>query len=96
MQAAQVTDGTIAGTKHEVEGVAEQDLGANFLQPLWRHRLDRAVGAAGHEHRSFYLTARRVQPAAAGGTVRRQNFKTHTCLSWRLASSFRSRNMASP
>ena len=58
VQAAVRADHVDAGPQQQVERVAENDLRAQALELLGRHRLDRAVRADRHERR-------RVDDAAA-------------------------------
>ena len=44
-----------ARAQPQVKGVAEADLGADFVQRGRRHRLDRAIGADRHENRGLDL-----------------------------------------
>ena len=90
MQATQVPYRTIARAEHQMEGVAEQDLGTNSFQIFRRHGLDRAVGPTGHEHRGLHHAMPRRQLTAPGSTIRCQDLKAHD------EQPRRFRNMASP
>ena len=69
VQAAVTLDDLHAGTQHQVERVAEDDLAAQQRQFLRGHALDRSVGADRHEHRGFYDAARAGDAAAPGFVV---------------------------
>ena len=77
MQVAMPADDVGAGPQHQVEGVAEDDLGAQVFQLLRRHGLDRAVGADRHEGRGLHRAAGETQPAAARRAVAGEQFKLH-------------------
>ena len=53
MQAAKLFHDVEAGAHPQVEGVAQDDLRAHFLQAAWHHALDGAVGAHRHEDGGF-------------------------------------------
>ena len=59
------------GTQHEVEGVGENDLGAQSCELLGRHRLDRAIGADRHECRGLDHAVSGHEPAGARGAIAR-------------------------
>src|SRR5690606_30036490 len=63
--------------QHEVEGVAEHDVGAEVLELLGRHGLDAAVSADGHEGRRLYRAARECQAAAPRGAVLTEHGEAH-------------------
>ena len=58
----------VARPQHQVKGVAEHDVGAEALELFGRHRLDRAVGAHGHEGRRLDHAVRELR---AGRGARR-------------------------
>ena len=61
MQTAGTLDEVRTRTKKQVIGVAENDLGAEFLQFAGSHGLDRAAGADRHEDRCLDGSVRRFQ-----------------------------------
>ena len=61
----------------EMKGVAEHDLGAKRLELVWRHRLDRAVGADRHEHRRLDGAVGQREPSAPRGAASRGNLEFH-------------------
>jgi len=69
MQPTVRADHLDAGAQHEVEGVAEDDLGPQRAQLLRGHGLDRAIGADRHEGRGLDSAARERHAPAAGGAV---------------------------
>ena len=77
MQAAVRADHLEARTQKQMEGVAEDDFGADALQILGGHGLDRAVGAHRHERRRLHAAARELKPAAPRGAVRAEQRETH-------------------
>ena len=77
VQAAVRLDHLQSRAQIQVEGVAEDDLGAERAQLVGRHRLDRAVGAHRHEGRGLDAAARKAQPAAAGGAVGGEQVELH-------------------
>ena len=76
--------------QHEVEGVAENDLGAQSFELLGRHRLDRAIGAYRHECRGLDHAVGGHEPAGARGAVARLHGEG------RPQARSRVTNMASP
>ena len=66
-----------AGAQPEVKGIAEADLGADFLEVARRHRLDRPVGADRHEDRRFDDAVRQRQATAPSGAVVGKKFELH-------------------
>ena len=58
-------------SQHEVEGVAENDLGAQVFELLGGHRLDRAVGADRHERRGLDHAVGGHERARARGAIAR-------------------------
>ena len=61
----------------EMKGIAEHDFGADWLEILRRHRLDRAVSADRHERRRLHGAARKCEPAAPRRAIARQQFEAH-------------------
>ncbi len=59
--------------QHQVKSVAQNDVRAEPLQLLGRHRLYRAVGSDRHERRSLYESVRGGQAPQTRGTVGRKN-----------------------
>ena len=57
--------------QHQVEGVGQNDLGAQPLKLLGRHRLDRAVGAYRHEGRGLDHAVSGHERAGARGAIAR-------------------------
>jgi len=57
--------------QHQVEGVAENDLRAQSLELLGRHRLDRAVGAYRHEGRGLDHAVSGHERTRARGAIAR-------------------------
>jgi hypothetical protein len=99
VQTAEFIDEVGARSQHEMEGVAEDDLGAETLELLGRHRLDRTVGADRHEGRRLDRAVRRVHAAAARGAVGGDEFVTQRHGAVPAAPSAcgaRVRNIASP
>src|SRR3974377_271690 len=66
-----------AGPEIKMKGSGENDFGADLLEVLRRHRLDRAVGAHGHECRGLDGPARQIETAAARCAILREQRKTH-------------------
>ena len=66
-----------AGTQPQVEGVAEHDLGAERLELVGRHRLDRAVGADRHEDRRLDGAVGQREPSAPRGAASGGNLELH-------------------
>lgn len=94
VQTAELGDQGRARTQHQVEGVAEDDLGAQPLEFLRGHRLDRAIGADGHEGGCLDAAVDGMHTATACCAIRGEQFvpQVHgpaSCMA-------RSRNMASP
>ena len=58
---------SLPGPQHQVKGVAEHDVRAEPFELLGRHRLDRAVGAHGHEGRRLDHAVRELEAPAARG-----------------------------
>ena len=58
MQAAEPSDPFGSGVEHQMIGVAEHDVGAERLDLMAVHRLDRAGRADGHEGRRADFAAR--------------------------------------
>ena len=69
VQAAVRFDHVQARAQVQMEGVAEDDLGAELADLFGQHALDRTIGADRHERRRFHRAARESQPAAARGAV---------------------------
>src|SRR5690606_19503489 len=63
--------------QEQVEGIAEDDLRAQFLDLPRQHALDRAVGADRHERRRLDGAARERDAAAAGGAVGAEQLELH-------------------
>ena len=70
------------GTQPQVEGVAEDDLGADLLEFIGRHRLHGTVGADRHEDRRLNDAVIERQFAATGSAARRLDLeiKSHVSL----------------
>ena len=81
-----------AGAQPQVEGVSEDDLGANGLDIPGQHPLDRAVGPHGHEGGGFDHTASEMKATTAGAALTLEAFKAHQF----LTPSAGVRYMASP
>src|SRR5262249_44694327 len=64
MQASQVGDQLRPRSKHQVIGVAEDDLRPQARQIIRADRLDCPCGSHGHEGRSFYAPVRSAQSSA--------------------------------
>ena len=91
VQAAVGLDHLEAGPQEQVEGVAEDDLGAEFPDLVRQHALDRAVGADRHERRGLDGAAREADAAATGVAIGFQQIELHaahcvnTCVPGRRA-----------
>ena len=97
VQAAVIADQLAAGAHQQVKRVAEDHVGAGLAQFFRRDRLDRAVGADGHEGRRFDLAPRQADAAAAGRPVGGQEVELQRSVhSLSSGSSRRSQNIASP
>ena len=88
VQPTECPHGLIPGPQHQVERVAEKDLGPDVLEHPRRHALHGAVGSARHENRRFDRAMGRGQAPAPCLTVGRQHFERH--------GDARSQNIASP
>ena len=75
VQSTVLGDDLDPGAQHQVEGIAEHDLGAEPLEFLGGHRLDGAVGPHRHERRGLHRTVGERQPTAAGGAIAGQQFE---------------------
>ena len=75
VQAAEGRQRRIARPLKQVEGIAEQHLGAGLPKCLRRHALHRAVGAARHERWGLNGAVGGRQLAAAGGAVGGQHLE---------------------
>jgi hypothetical protein len=64
-----------ARAQHQVKRVAEDDARAEGFQLLRRHRLDRPVGAHGHEGRCLDLPAWQRHAAATGAALGAQQLE---------------------
>ena len=62
VQAAQLTDGFVAGAQKQVVGVGQQKLRAQLLQHRLRQRLHRARRPHRHEHGRLHYAVGGVQP----------------------------------
>jgi hypothetical protein len=69
VQAAELADHLQARAQPQVEGVAEDDLGVDFLQFQRRHGLDRTIGAHRHEDGRLDGAVVQFDAAAAGAAV---------------------------
>ena len=99
VQAVVLLDHLGARTQPQVEGVAEDNLGAGGDDIARQHALDGAVGADRHERRGLHGAARERQATATGLTVGGQQFKrhtTHSCSSGPRGAGLRVMNIASP
>ena len=65
MQSSQLTDRLLSRPQEEVIRIAQENLDAQVVQLIGRHRLDCGLRAHGHENRSLYKSVRRMQTAAA-------------------------------
>ena len=95
MQPSMPADDLRPGTQHQVEGIAEYDLGTEAFEVLGGQRLDGTVRTHRHKRRRFNRAARKTQLPASCGPVSRMDGKmiaTH-CVS---SGDRRSRNIASP
>ncbi|KAF1007167.1 MAG: hypothetical protein GAK32_02340 [Pseudomonas fluorescens] len=77
MQVAMLLDHLCARAQPQVEGVAQDDLGADVDNVTRQHALDGAIGAHRHECRGFHRAPRKGQAAATGLAVGGQQFKRH-------------------
>ena len=84
VQAAVRLDHLQARTQVEVEGVAEDDLGAKVSNLLGEHAFDRAVRADRHEGWRFHGAARKRKAATTGGAIGAQQFEGHSAHGRRL------------
>ena len=99
VQAAEVAHGSVPGAQHEVEGVAEEHLRPGGGERVRRHRLDGAVGAAGHEDWGLDRAVGRAEPPATGRAIGTEHLEISRGQSGPVhgeASPSRSQNMASP
>ena len=69
VQPAVVGDDVQAGAQVQVEGVAEDDLGAQRPHLVRQDALDRAIGPHRHEGRRFHRATREGQAATAGTAI---------------------------
>jgi hypothetical protein len=76
MQAAELGDHLMPGPQHQVEGVAQNNLGAETLEFFGGHGLDRAIGTHRHEGRCFDAAVPRLHPTAPCRAVGREQFVT--------------------
>ncbi len=76
VQIAMRPDDLGAGPQPQVEGVAENDLGAQALQLFGRHGLDGAVGADRHECGGLDGPAAKMQAATARIAILTQTLKS--------------------
>ncbi|MPN22683.1 hypothetical protein SDC9_170066 [bioreactor metagenome] len=77
VQALVRLDGIQPRAQPQVEGVAEADLGADVVQRLGGHGLDRAVGTDRHEDGGLDDAVVQRQRAAPGGAIGFQKFELH-------------------
>ena len=77
VQSTERPHGLIPGPQHQVERVAEQDLGADVLEHPRRHAFHGAVGSAWHENRRLDRAMCRGQAPAPCLTVGRQHVERH-------------------
>ena len=75
VQAAEAFHHVLAGAHPQVEGVAQDDLGAHVVQALGHDALDRAVGAHGHEDGGFDHAVVERETTAAGVAFGLEQFK---------------------
>ena len=66
VQATELLEHVEPGAHPQVEGVAQDDLGAHLFQGAGHHALDGAIGAHGHEHRGLHDAVVEGQAAAPG------------------------------
>ena len=77
VQPAEAFNHLKAGAQKQMKGIAENDLGADFVQRGRSHALDRAIGADWHETRGFDRAAGKTQASTARATVLAQQGKLH-------------------
>ena len=68
VQSAKPPDELVAGTKVEVVGIAENDLGAQFLEQRLRNRFDGRLRTNWHEDGCLYGRMGKDHCAATGGS----------------------------
>jgi hypothetical protein len=81
VQAAVFCDHLEPRAQPEVEGIAQNDLRAERLELLGRHRLHRAVGAHRHESRRIDRAARELEAPAASRAVGGAHGELHRSIS---------------
>ena len=96
VQVAMLLDDLRTRAQPQVEGIAEDDLGADLVDVPGQHALDRAVGAHGHEGRCLHGATREMQPPAAGSAIPGQVVETQVTHRGSRQSGRGVRNMASP
>ena len=77
MQSTMSFDDIGTRTQPQVKRVPEDDLRADFVELVGRHRLHRAVGADGHEHRRLHDAMCERKGSASRGAVGVSHFKLH-------------------
>ncbi len=77
MQIAVLLDDVGTGAQHEMEGVAQNDLGAGGLDLLGGQAFDGAVGAHGHKRGCLHFAAGEGDRATPGGAIGCLQFKFH-------------------
>ena len=78
VQPAVLADDRRAGPQHQVEGIAEDDLGTVGGNLFGRDALDRAVGSDGHECRCLYRTASKREEPVTRGPAAIEDFELHS------------------
>ena len=69
------TDDFRARAQHQMKGVAQYDRGAQTLELLGCHALDRAVGTDRHERRCLDRAMGQLQACASRGAVAGEHLK---------------------
>src|SRR5437899_1482354 len=88
VQAAEVAHDVRTRAEQQVVGVTEDDLRAGGLEVFGRERLDRRLGANGHEDRRVHHAVRGGEPAAARGAVGREDLEFERRHSISMASPY--------
>jgi hypothetical protein len=77
MQIAMAADDLRPRSEHQMEGVAQDLLGARRLELFRGHRLDRAVGPDRHESRRVHLTPGKAQASASRRPIGGKQIELH-------------------
>jgi hypothetical protein len=75
MQAAKLGNDIVARPQGQVVGIAQDHLGAELLELIWRQALDRCLCTHGHKNRGVNHAVRGCQLAHAGLAVGRDQIK---------------------